>query len=103
MWSLGTDKIAVPSFVRAGISNGKASLQSWSYGGVVSWDSVEVAEGKGHVTAQYGAHWPCVWALSLGVGMQQQMMLSPCPLGLVFSGDPSSKQLTSQGHVCRCG
>ena len=31
MWSLGRDEIAVPSFFRAGISKGKASLQSWSY------------------------------------------------------------------------
>ena len=93
MWSLGRDKIAVPSFVRAGISNGKASLQSWSYGGVaqnsVSWDSVEVAEGKRHVTAQYGARWLCVWALSLGVRMQQQMRLSPCPRGLSLVGTPA--------------
>ena len=69
----------------------------------MNWDYTEVAEGKGHVTAQYGAHWPYVWALSLGVRMQQQMMLSPCPVGLVFSGGTSSKQLTSQEHVCRCG
>lgn len=56
----------------------------------MSWDYAEVAEGTGHVTAQYGAHWPCVWALSLVVRMLQQMLLSPCPVGLVFSGGTSS-------------